>query len=96
MECPRCHGDEVDQELPRQCSPQLISGVVFTCGTCGLVERALATDRVAWYDLYNRWKSPELKNVSIESFLAQWTKKVGRSNYGDPEPVAPILPAVKG
>ncbi len=93
-QCPRCSGEDIEREVIYLTSLQVPGGVVFFCNTCGLTERALTSDREAWYDVHKGWHSPAVPEATYDEFAAKWTKKVGWVNHGDPEPLGPILPRV--
>jgi hypothetical protein len=93
--CPRCDGADIEREVIRQTTAEVVSGVVFFCNTCGLTDRALSSDRERWYDAHRQWHSPAVPEETLAAFLAKWPKKVGNPSYGSPEPLGPILPVVK-
>lgn len=77
-----------------QTSYRLVSGVVFFCPTCGLTQRALASDREAWFDVHKAWNSGAIDAESYGDFEARWAKQVGRPSHGTAEPLGSILPVV--
>ncbi len=91
-QCPRCENRDIERELVLQTTYDLVSGVVLFCPTCGLIARALASDREAWFDVHKAWRSPAVPEETFEAFAARWPKDVGRPAYGDAEPLGPILP----
>ncbi len=90
--CPRCDAADIEREVFLQTSMRVVSGVMFFCQVCGLQQRALASDREAWFNVHKGWKSTAVPEETWEDFDARWPKKVERPTYGRAEPIGRILP----
>lgn len=93
-QCPRCASDEVERELVRHTTNNVVAGVIFFCNTCALTSKVLSSDREMWYDTHQLWASNGVSDDTLEAFLARWDKKVECVSYGGSEPLGPILPKV--